>query len=101
MHPWHDLNPGDDVPREFNSVIEIPLGSSVKYELDKESGLMKVDRILYSAVYYPANYGFMPQTLAEDGDPSRRLGSVPGGCGALDDYARAHYRVDDHDRFRG
>jgi inorganic pyrophosphatase len=69
MHPWHDLNPGDDVPREFNSVIEIPLGSSVKYELDKESGLMKVDRILYSAVYYPANYGFMPQTLAEDGDP--------------------------------
>ena len=69
MHPWHDLNPGDDVPREFNAVIEIPLGSSVKYELDKQSGLIKVDRILYSAVYYPANYGFMPQTLAEDGDP--------------------------------
>lgn len=69
MHPWHDLNPGADIPREFNAVIEIPLGSSVKYELDKESGLMKVDRILYSAVYYPANYGFMPRTLAEDGDP--------------------------------
>jgi inorganic pyrophosphatase len=55
MHPWHDLNPGEDVPREFNAVIEIPLGSNIKYELDKESGLMKVDRILYSEVYYSAH----------------------------------------------
>jgi inorganic pyrophosphatase len=69
MHPWHDLSPGERVPQEFNAVIEIPLGSNVKYELDKESGLMKVDRVLYSAVYYPANYGFIPQTLAEDNDP--------------------------------
>ena len=68
-HPWHDLSPGERVPQEFKSVIEIPLGSSVKYELDKESGLMKMDRVLYSAVYYPANYGFIPQTLAEDNDP--------------------------------
>jgi inorganic pyrophosphatase len=69
IHPWHDLKPGGQVPEEFYGVIEIPLGSNVKYELDKPSGLIKVDRVLYSAVYYPANYGFIPQTLAEDGDP--------------------------------
>src|SRR5271157_5446529 len=69
IHPWHDVTPGDKLPEEFDCVIEIPFGSSVKYELDKESGLIKLDRILYSAVYYPANYGFIPQTLAEDDDP--------------------------------
>jgi inorganic pyrophosphatase len=69
IHPWHDVTPGEDIPQEFNAIIEIPFGSSVKYELDKESGLIKLDRILYSAVYYPANYGFIPQTLAEDHDP--------------------------------
>lgn len=69
IHPWHDVTPGEDLPEEFNAIIEIPFGSSVKYELDKTSGLIKLDRILYSAVYYPANYGFIPQTLAEDGDP--------------------------------
>jgi inorganic pyrophosphatase len=68
-HPWHDLSPGDRVPREFNAVIEIPLGSNLKYELDKDSGMIRMDRVLYSAVYYPANYGFIPQTLAEDHDP--------------------------------
>jgi len=69
IHPWHDVTPGETIPREFNAIIEIPFGSSVKYELDKASGLIKLDRILYSAVYYPANYGFIPQTLAEDDDP--------------------------------
>jgi inorganic pyrophosphatase len=69
VHPWHDVSPGDKLPREFNAIIEIPSGSSVKYELDKSSGLIKLDRVLYSAVYYPANYGFIPQTLAEDDDP--------------------------------
>lgn len=69
MHAWHDLNPGDRVPRDFYAVIEIPLGSNIKYELDKESGLIRMDRVLYSAVFYPANYGFIPQTLAEDRDP--------------------------------
>ena len=69
MHPWHDVTPGESLPTEFAAVIEIPLGSRVKYELDKPTGLIKVDRILYSAVYYPANYGFIPQTLAEDDDP--------------------------------
>src|ERR1700722_5085177 len=68
-HPWHDLSPGDKVPREFNAVIEIPLGSNLKYELDKDSGLIRMDRVLYSAVYYPANYGFIPRTLADDHDP--------------------------------
>jgi inorganic pyrophosphatase len=68
-HPWHDLSPGPNVPREFDAVIEIPLGSSLKYELDKTTGLLRMDRVLYSAVYYPANYGFIPQTLAEDNDP--------------------------------
>ena len=69
IHPWHDVTPGEDMPQEFNAIIEIPFGSSVKYELDKMSGLIKLDRVLYSAVYYPANYGFIPQTLAEDDDP--------------------------------
>ena len=69
IHPWHDVTPGEDAPQEFLSIIEIPFGSSVKYELDKTSGLIKLDRILYSAAYYPANYGFVPQTLAEDEDP--------------------------------
>ena len=68
-HAWHDISPGEHLPQEFYSVIEIPFGSSVKYELDKQSGLIRLDRVLYSAVYYPANYGFIPQTLAEDDDP--------------------------------
>lgn len=69
MHAWHDVTPGERLPREFTAVIEIPMGSSVKYELDKQTGLLKMDRVLYSAVYYPASYGFIPQTLAEDDDP--------------------------------
>lgn len=68
-HPWHDLSPGPDAPLEFTSVIEIPGGSSVKYELDKPSGLLKLDRILYSAVHYPASYGFIPQSYGDDDDP--------------------------------
>src|SRR5579885_2299732 len=69
IHPWHDVTPGSKLPQEFQTIVEIPFGSSVKYELDKASGLIKLDRVLYSAVYYPANYGFLPQTLAEDDDP--------------------------------
>jgi inorganic pyrophosphatase len=68
-HPWHDVSPGDQLPMEFRGVIEIPMGSKVKYEIDKPSGLIKLDRMLFSAVHYPANYGFIPQTLGEDGDP--------------------------------
>ena len=69
MHPWHDVSPGTELPRDFQALIEIPLGSNVKYELDKPTGLLRVDRIIHSAVFYPANYGFIPQTYAEDNDP--------------------------------
>jgi inorganic pyrophosphatase len=69
IHPWHDVTPGEHLPLEFNALVEIPMGSSVKYELDKKTGLLRMDRVLYSAVYYPANYGFIPQTYAEDDDP--------------------------------
>ncbi|KAI5325571.1 hypothetical protein L3X38_034645 [Prunus dulcis] len=68
-HPWHDLEIGPGAPKIFNCVIEIPKGSKVKYELDKKTGLIKVDRILYSSVVYPHNYGFIPRTLCEDNDP--------------------------------
>lgn len=68
-HAWHDVPIGVDAPREFNAIIEIPKGSKLKYELDKETGLLRVDRVLYSSVFYPANYGFIPQTLGDDHDP--------------------------------
>ena len=69
MHPWHDVSWGSDPRDFFHAIVEIPEGSKVKYELDKASGLLKVDRILYSAVHYPANYGFIPRTFCGDGDP--------------------------------
>lgn len=72
VHSWHDVTPGIDglpLPSFFNAIVEIPKGSNNKYELDKGTGLLRLDRILSSAVFYPANYGFIPQTLAEDDDP--------------------------------
>ncbi len=69
MHPWHDVDPGPDSPAVVRAIIEIARGSKVKYELDKASGLIRVDRILYSSVHYPANYGFIPRTYCEDHDP--------------------------------
>jgi inorganic pyrophosphatase len=70
VHPWHDIAlPQDDSFEVFPAVIEIPQGTKNKYELDKETGLLRVDRILYSSMHYPANYGFIPRTLADDGDP--------------------------------
>jgi inorganic pyrophosphatase len=69
VHAWHDVQVGPRIDESFAAVIEIPKGSKVKYELDKETGLLRVDRILHSAVHYPANYGFLPQTYCEDGDP--------------------------------
>ena len=60
MHAWHDVELGDAIGNGFRAIIEIPKGSKVKYELDKSTGLLWVDRILYSAVHYPANYGFLP-----------------------------------------
>lgn len=69
FHPWHDLDFGAEAPDALQVVIEIGKGSKVKYELDKESGFLRVDRVLYSSVVYPANYGFIPRTLGDDGDP--------------------------------
>ena len=69
-HPWHDIAlPPDDELDVFPVVIEVPQGNKNKYELDKRTGLLRVDRVLYSAVHYPANYGFVPRTYAEDDDP--------------------------------
>lgn len=62
MHPWHDVEPGADAPAEVTAVIEVPKGSKTKYELDKKSGLIRVDRSLFSSAHYPANYGFIPRT---------------------------------------
>ncbi|XP_039027338.1 soluble inorganic pyrophosphatase 1-like [Hibiscus syriacus] len=68
-HSWHDLESGSEAPTVVNCVVEISKGSKVKYELDKKTGMIKVDRILYSSVVYPHNYGFIPRTLCEDNDP--------------------------------
>jgi inorganic pyrophosphatase len=68
MHAWHDVELGDHIERHFRAVIEIPKGSKVKYELDKATGLLWLDRVLHSAVHYPANYGFLPRTYCDDGD---------------------------------
>lgn len=68
-NPWHDIEVGKESPEIVNAVIEIPKDSKQKYELDKETGMLKLDRFLYSAAHYPGDYGFIPQTLWEDGDP--------------------------------
>jgi inorganic pyrophosphatase len=69
VHAWHDVPLGIHVEEHLRCVIEIPKGSKVKYELDKQTGLLSVDRVLHSAVHYPANYGFLPQTFCDDEDP--------------------------------
>lgn len=69
QHPWHEVSVGIHPPEQVNGIIEIPRGSRAKYEIDKESGLIKLDRVLYASMYYPLNYGFIPQTLGEDHDP--------------------------------
>jgi inorganic pyrophosphatase len=69
MHMWHDVAPGPDTPDVVNVVVEIPKGSRNKYELNKQSGLIQLDRVLYSSLYYPGDYGLIPQTYYDDGDP--------------------------------
>ena len=69
MNIWHDIDSSRIAPTDFQAVIEIPKGSKCKYELDKDTGLLKLDRILYTSTHYPANYGFIPRTFADDGDP--------------------------------
>ena len=70
LHPWHEAEPNFDRKKaKIDGVIEIPQGSKAKYEVDKKSGLLRLDRVVYAAFHYPINYGFIPQTLGEDGDP--------------------------------
>ena len=69
LHPWHGAGCGSKVPEIVNALIEIPQGSKSKYEIDKKTGLLKLDRVIYSSFHYPVNYGFIPQTLGRDGDP--------------------------------
>ena len=69
LHPWHGAHYGDASPAIVNALIEISQGSRAKYEIDKKTGLLQLDRVIYSSFHYPVNYGFIPQTLGEDGDP--------------------------------
>ncbi|MDP3928795.1 MAG: inorganic diphosphatase [Bacteroidota bacterium] len=69
FNPWHHVSPGNELPEIVNGIVEIPKGTRAKYELDKSSGLIKLDRVLFSSVYYPANYGFIPQSYCDDKDP--------------------------------
>ncbi len=69
LHPWHGAHFGEKSPQTVNALIEIPQGSRAKYEIDKKTGLLKLDRVIYSSFHYPVNYGFIPQTLGEDNDP--------------------------------
>jgi len=69
LHPWHGVSPGTNAPRVVNAIIEIPQGSRCKYEIDKPTGLLRLDRVIFSSFYYPINYGFIPQTYGGDKDP--------------------------------
>ena len=69
MNPWHEVSVGIHAPKIVNTIVEIPKNSKTKFEIDKKTGLLKVDRVLYSSVHYPANYGFIPQTYCGDKDP--------------------------------
>src|SRR3979411_200607 len=68
-HPWHGVPVGEHAPRIVNAIVEIPQGSRCKYEIDKASGILRLDRVIYSSFYYPSNYGFIPQTYGDDKDP--------------------------------
>ncbi|MEO9364781.1 MULTISPECIES: inorganic diphosphatase [Candidatus Nitrosocaldus] len=69
MHLWHDIEPGEHIPEIVNVIVEIPKGSQNKYEYDKDKNIVKLDRVLFSPLHYPGDYGLIPRTLAEDGDP--------------------------------
>ena len=69
LHPWHGAEYGNNAPQQVNAMIEIPQGSRTKYEIHKKTGLLKLDRVIYSSFHYPVNYGFIPQTLGHDNDP--------------------------------
>ena len=89
MHPWHDIYVDDAIiDARFPVVIEIPKGSKNKYELDKETGLLRLDRVLYSAVYYPADYGFIPAHVLRRRRPARRARARPGAGLSADASSR-------------
>ena len=69
FNPWHHTSYGENAPEVVNGIVEIPKGTRAKYELDKESGMLKLDRVLYASMYYPANYGFIPRSYCDDKDP--------------------------------
>jgi inorganic pyrophosphatase len=69
MNPWHDVSHGDNAPEVVTGIIEIPKNTRAKYELDKETGMLILDRVIYSSMYYPTNYGFIPRTYCDDNDP--------------------------------
>ncbi|MEM4277788.1 MAG: inorganic diphosphatase [Candidatus Nitrosocaldus sp.] len=69
MHLWHDIEPGENIPEIVNVIVEIPKGSQNKYEYDKDKNILRLDRVLFSPLHYPGDYGLIPRTLAEDGDP--------------------------------
>ena len=97
MHPWHDCYVDDAlVEAAFPVVIEVPKGSKNKYELDKETGLLRLDRVLYSAVYYPADYGFIPRTFCDDGDPLDALVLSSGARASIDHRRSARHRRHAH-----
>jgi hypothetical protein len=92
MHPWHDCYLDErSVERAFPVIIEVPMGSKNKYELDKDTGLLRLDRVLFSAVHYPANYGFIPRTFCDDGDPLDALVARTRTRASADDRGRARY----------
>ena len=96
MNIWHDIDPSRIKPNDFYAIIEIPSGSKNKYEMDKETGLLKLDRVLYTSTHYPANYGFIPRTFAEDDDPLAPMTLVrcyPIGVIKMSDNGKADEKI--------
>ncbi len=93
MNVWHDIDSSRIDPYNFLAVIEIPKGSKKKYELDKKSGLLMLDRILYTSTHYPANYGFIPKTLADDGDPLVLVPCYPIGVISMIDNGKNDEKI--------
>ena len=96
MNIWHDISPKRIKADDFFAVIEITKGGKAKYEMDKETGLLRLDRVLYTSTHYPANYGFIPRTYANDGDPPGRAGALlgehhPHVLGAVLPHRRHHH----------
>lgn len=92
MNIWHDIDSSRIKPEDFMVVIEIPKGSKAKYELDKQTGILKLDRILHTSTHYPANYGFIPRTYADDMDPLDVLVLCSEQIYSYDSYPLLSYR---------